>query len=303
MDRVLRVERALETVRTSVLLGAIDWRDALLDSGVTADTARYLTRMQEHQAVCAASLAGIRRDDDPPDGAGVVRGARTRGRRRTGTRSHPSSLSRPSRGPPTSGAIMRDRVIPKRANIVRIVAQVQSLNRAQLSSSRQHKADVVCPVANPLPADGQPGPAAQPRRRRTGDGLRDTPRTRPAGASHGERAERRRSPPPVGAPRAGAGGRAAPHRARTARRSRAGADGGQDAARHRAPVGAAAGDAAPSTRRATSSMPRCSRHGNCRGCCIRRCSTTWGWAPRSTGTSGVRGTDRHRHRVPPCGTG
>ena len=46
--------------------------NALLDSASDADTARYLTRMKEHQALCAASLAGIRREDDPPDVAGVV---------------------------------------------------------------------------------------------------------------------------------------------------------------------------------------------------------------------------------------
>ena len=83
-------------------------------------------------------------------------------------------------------------------------------------------------------------------------GLRGTPRDAPAGATGGQRPERRRPPPPVGPARAGAGGRAAPHRARIARRGRAGADGGQDAAAVARRSVPAERDERASTRRGTS---------------------------------------------------
>jgi len=139
-DRVLRVEQALEAIRTSVLLGAIDWRDALLDSASEAESAGYLGRIRDHRALCASNLELLRREDDP-SAASSVFGELSREVDEYWNSVVPILAFAPVTRPADIRRIMRDRVIPKRANIQRIVAQVQALNRVQLQQQQTRKAE------------------------------------------------------------------------------------------------------------------------------------------------------------------
>jgi signal transduction histidine kinase len=139
-DRVLRLEQALEAIRTSVLLGAIDWRDALLDSASEAESARYLERITDHRALCASNLEVVRREEDP-GGASSLFGELSREVDEYWNSVVPILALAPVTQPADIRRIMRDRVIPKRANIQRIVAQVQALNRVQLQRQQTRKAE------------------------------------------------------------------------------------------------------------------------------------------------------------------
>ena len=55
-DRFLGSEQALADLRSSVLIGAIDWRDALLDTGEPDRTEYYLAQLRRSQVACAESL-------------------------------------------------------------------------------------------------------------------------------------------------------------------------------------------------------------------------------------------------------
>ena len=68
-DRFLVSEQALADLRTSVLLGAIDWRDVLLDSGGPERAEFYLAQLHRYQQVCAASLGELERSGDPLGGS------------------------------------------------------------------------------------------------------------------------------------------------------------------------------------------------------------------------------------------
>ena len=68
-DRFLASEQALADLRTSVLLGAIDWRDALLDSGGAERADFYLEQLNRYEQVCAASLEELERSGGPLGGS------------------------------------------------------------------------------------------------------------------------------------------------------------------------------------------------------------------------------------------
>ncbi len=83
-DRFVASEQALADLRTSVLLGAIDWRDALLDSGGPERTDYYLAQMRRYQQVCAASIAELERSGQPAGRIRIAGGAGARGGRLLG---------------------------------------------------------------------------------------------------------------------------------------------------------------------------------------------------------------------------
>lgn len=134
-DSVLRAEQALESIRTSILLGAIDWRDALLDSGETAATASYLDRLEEHRATSAASLTVLRNSAEPLATSGALEEL-TREVNDYWASILPIITFAPAQRPEDIRRLMRERVIPRRAIVERIVAQVQTLNRLQLQQQR-----------------------------------------------------------------------------------------------------------------------------------------------------------------------
>jgi len=140
-DRVLQSEQALEAIRTSVLLGAINWRDALLDSGGATQTESYVSRLHEYRATCTASLANLRAAGDSMAGSDAVT-ALAREVDEYWASALPVMTLAPVQGIADIKRIMRDRIIPRRANVQRIVAQVQSLNRLQLQQQHAREAEV-----------------------------------------------------------------------------------------------------------------------------------------------------------------
>jgi signal transduction histidine kinase len=140
-DRVLRSEQALEAVRTSILLGAIDWRDALLDSASGAASESYIDRIRRHRETCAASLADLRhRGEGAATGVALAELAREVDEYWASIL--PIMATAPMQRPADIQRIMRDRVIPKRANVERIVAQAQSIIRLELQQQQARKVDV-----------------------------------------------------------------------------------------------------------------------------------------------------------------
>jgi signal transduction histidine kinase len=140
-ERFLASEQALADVRTSVLLGAIDWRDALLDSAEPQRTASYLTELRRYQEVCAASLAELARSGDPVGGSASL-----------------TSLARevddywasvlpiitlpPARRATDLRRLLNDRIIPRRQSVFRIVEHVQRLNRSHLQQQQRRENEV-----------------------------------------------------------------------------------------------------------------------------------------------------------------
>ncbi len=281
-DRFLASEQALADLRTSVLLGAIDWRDALLDSG--GHRARGLL-----PGAAAPLPAGVRRQPRragaqrrPARRVGLARGAHPRGERLLGLGPSPRHAASGAAGhrpaAPSRRADQpapRERVPDRRA---RAGAQPVAPGAAAATGDRGVRA-----VAQPVPGDRRRRAAVEPRRRRVRVGAREPARAHPPGAAGGQRGERRPAASPVRPPRARPGGRAARDRPRTARRSRPGADGRQDAAGAGAPVGAGRPGARHRRGARRSRIPPSSPRGRSRGCCTRRCSKTPAWPRRSTG--------------------
>jgi signal transduction histidine kinase len=140
-DRFLSSEQALADVRTSVLLGAIDWRDALLDSGGPDRTEFYLAQLRRYQATCAGSLAELRKGGDTMTASDSLA---TLARE---VDEYWASVLPIITLPPALRAadvrrILSDRILPRRANVERIVANVQSLNRSHLQQQQRRETEV-----------------------------------------------------------------------------------------------------------------------------------------------------------------
>jgi signal transduction histidine kinase len=136
----LRMEDALQEIRTAVLLGAIDWRDAVLDT----DPARL--------EVYRAQL--VTRREDSTKRLEALRAATTSGPGRDAL----DALAREvdaywddvlplidtaSRGTPATGPTdINRRLLPRRAQVIGIVEQVQRLNRTRLQQQQQLTADL-----------------------------------------------------------------------------------------------------------------------------------------------------------------
>jgi signal transduction histidine kinase len=140
-NRFLDSERALADVRTSVLLGAIDWRDAMLDSGGPDRTEFYLAQLQRYQATCAESLAELRKSSD------TITASDSLATLAREVDEYWASVLPVTTIPSAQRAadvrrILSDRILPRRANVERIVAQVQSLNRSHLQQQQRREAEV-----------------------------------------------------------------------------------------------------------------------------------------------------------------
>lgn len=140
-ERFLASEQALADLRTSVLLGAIDWRDALLNTGGPDQADAYLAQLNRYREVCAVSLAELRRSGEPlggSDSLDVLAGE---------VSEYWASVIPLVTLPPAARAtdlrrLLNDRVVPRRESVIRIVARVQALNRSHLEVQRRREADV-----------------------------------------------------------------------------------------------------------------------------------------------------------------
>jgi len=140
-DRFLASEQTLADLRTSVLLGAVDWRDALLDTGGPERTDFYLAQLDRYQQVCADGLAALERSGDP------LGGSESLAQLAQEVRSYWASVLPIIRLPPARRAaelrqILNDRIIPRRESVIRIVAHVQALNRSHLQQQQRREAEV-----------------------------------------------------------------------------------------------------------------------------------------------------------------
>lgn len=140
-DRFLASEQALADVRTSVLLGAIDWRDALLASGGPERAEFYLAQLGRYQQVCAASLTELERSGGPLGGSDSL-AALTREVNDYWASVLPLVTLPPALRATDLRLLLGERIIPRRENVFRIVAHVQSLNRSHLQQQQRREAEV-----------------------------------------------------------------------------------------------------------------------------------------------------------------
>ena len=140
-DRFLASEQALADLRTSVLLGAIDWRDVLLDSGGPERAEFYLAQLRRYEQVCAASLEELERSGDPLGGSDSL-AALTREVHDYWASVLPLITLPPALRATDLRRLLSERIIPRRESVFRIVAHVQSLNRSHLQQQQRREADV-----------------------------------------------------------------------------------------------------------------------------------------------------------------
>jgi signal transduction histidine kinase len=140
-DRFLASEQALTDLRTSVLLGAIDWRDALLDSGGPDRADFYLAQLRRYRQVCATSLAELERSGEPLGGSASL-AALTREVNDYWTSVLPIVTLPPARRVTELRQVLNDRIIPRRESVFRIMAHVQALNRSHLEQQQRREAVV-----------------------------------------------------------------------------------------------------------------------------------------------------------------
>lgn len=139
-ERVLQVEQALESIRTTILLGAIDWRDSLLDGGENATGTDYMGRLRQHQATSTAGLEELRKTGDAIATSDAL-AELSREVEDYWASVLPIIAIAPVQRPGDIRRLMRERVIPRRAIVERIVQQVQLLNRVQLQQQSRREAE------------------------------------------------------------------------------------------------------------------------------------------------------------------
>ena len=140
-DRFLASEQALADVRTSVLLGAIDWRDALLDTEGPDRAEFYLAQLRRYQQVCAGSLRELGSRGEPIGGSGSI-AELAREVDDYWASVLPIVTLPPARREAELRQILNDRIIPRRESVIRIVAHVQTLNRSHLDAQRRREAEL-----------------------------------------------------------------------------------------------------------------------------------------------------------------
>lgn len=140
-DRFFATEQALTELRTSVLLGAIDWRDALLDTAEPGRTDRYLAELRRYQEVCTASLADLERSGEPLGGSESL-AALAREVNDYWASVLPIITLPPARRATDLQRLLNDRIIPRRESVFSIVAHVQLINRTHLQQQQRREAEV-----------------------------------------------------------------------------------------------------------------------------------------------------------------
>jgi signal transduction histidine kinase len=146
-DRFLASEQALADVRTSVLLGAIDWRDALLDAEGPDRAEFYLAQLRRYQQVCAGSLRELASRGDPIGGSDSI-AELAREVDDYWASVLPIVTLPPARRAAELRQILNDRIIPRRESVIRIVAHVQTLNRSHLDAQRRQEAELYSRARN-----------------------------------------------------------------------------------------------------------------------------------------------------------
>ncbi len=136
----IQTEDALQTLRTSVLLAAIDWRDAFLDTDAEQIPA-YRSLLLDHRRECARVLAALRASEDE----WIARDALNALDQEVGAYwagVMPLIEMAPMRQAVQARRLLNERVIPKRALVVSIVRQVQQLNRSRFQRQQRETAAV-----------------------------------------------------------------------------------------------------------------------------------------------------------------
>ncbi|MCK7493747.1 MAG: hypothetical protein MZW92_22250 [Comamonadaceae bacterium] len=140
-DRFLASEQALADLKTSVLLGAIDWRDVLLDGGGPERAEFYLAQLRRYEQVCAASLEELERSGDPLGGSASL-AALTREVNDYWASVLPLITLPPALRATDLRRLLSERIIPRRESVFRIVAHVQSINRSHLQQQQRREVDM-----------------------------------------------------------------------------------------------------------------------------------------------------------------
>lgn len=132
--RFFSTDEALQSIRGSVLLAAIDWRDAFLDTDASR-ISTYRRLIVDHRQECTHALGTLRGSGEAwlvtdvaklehevdAYWAGVV----------------PLVEMAPLRQAVEARRILNERVIPKRAQVIGIVQHVQQLNRAKFQRQQR----------------------------------------------------------------------------------------------------------------------------------------------------------------------
>jgi signal transduction histidine kinase len=140
-ERFITVEDALETVRSSVLLAAIDWRDAFLDTGGPGRTDFYKRQLFDYERQCASRFDAIRAGGD----MGLASPSLDILEREVNdywASVIPLISMAPLRQAAEARRVLNERVLPKRSAVVRIVEQVKLLNRSRLQQQQRSAAQV-----------------------------------------------------------------------------------------------------------------------------------------------------------------
>ena len=134
-NRFLQTEEDLTAIRTGVFLGGLDVRDALLDTSEER-TGAYRRQLQNHRLT---SLEGLSRIRGRAETAEVRREFQELDRevRAYWDELLPLLAMEPPRRAAEARAVLVDRVIPKREQIVRIAQQFRSLNRARFQERQR----------------------------------------------------------------------------------------------------------------------------------------------------------------------
>ncbi len=140
-DRFLASEQALADLKTSVLLGAIDWRDALLESGGAERADFYLAQLRRYEQVCAVSLEELERSGDPLGGSTSL-AALTREVHDYWASVLPLFTLPPALRATDLRRLLGERISPRRDSVFRIVAHVQSLNLSHLQQQQRRESEV-----------------------------------------------------------------------------------------------------------------------------------------------------------------
>ena len=152
-DRFLASEQALADLRTSVLLGAIDWRDSLLDAGGPDRADFYLAQLRRYEQVCTAGLAELERSGDPLGGSDSLT-ALSREVHDYWASVLPLVTLPPALRATDLQRLLGERIIPRRESVFRIVAHVQSLNRSHLQQQQRRVTEVYRRSRNRFLASG-----------------------------------------------------------------------------------------------------------------------------------------------------
>lgn len=151
-DRFIRTEDVLQTIRTTVLLAAVDLRDAFLDTGAER-TSAYRAQLLDHQQQSVGRLAELRAGED----LGFARDA-VNALEREVKAYWADVMPLIDQAPPQQAVdvrrILNERVILKRATVVRIVQQVQQLNRSRFQRQQRETAEVYAGAQTRVAATG-----------------------------------------------------------------------------------------------------------------------------------------------------